>query len=161
MISINNAPRSTTKLNKYLNTFDFYYDKVIAVANKSMFVPCCCLVAKSCLTLLRPHGLWLTRLLCPWDFPGKSTGVSFPFSLQGSSWPRGWDCVSVGGRFFTAETPGKSGLFLTLISKDNVKFQFQVLKIKMYFKKSSKWIILESYPKIPDWLPDLTNHLKI
>ena len=24
---------------------------------------------------LRPHGLQATRLLCPWDFPGKSTGV--------------------------------------------------------------------------------------
>ena len=23
----------------------------------------------------RPHGLQLTRLLCPWDSPGKSTGV--------------------------------------------------------------------------------------
>ena len=23
----------------------------------------------------RPHGLQTTRLLCPWDFPGKSTGV--------------------------------------------------------------------------------------
>ena len=31
-------------------------------------------VAQSCLTL-RPHGLQLTRLLRPWDFPGKSTGV--------------------------------------------------------------------------------------
>ena len=26
----------------------------------------CCLVAKSCLTL-RSHGLWSTRLLCPWE----------------------------------------------------------------------------------------------
>ena len=25
---------------------------------------------------LQPHGLQPTRLLCPWDFPGKSTGVS-------------------------------------------------------------------------------------
>ena len=25
---------------------------------------------------LRPHGLKPTRLLCPWDFPGKSTGVA-------------------------------------------------------------------------------------
>ena len=25
--------------------------------------------------LLRPHGLWPARLLCPWDFPGKNTGV--------------------------------------------------------------------------------------
>ena len=24
---------------------------------------------------LRPHGLQPTRLLCPWDFPGNSTGV--------------------------------------------------------------------------------------
>ena len=24
---------------------------------------------------VRPHGLPPTRLLCPWDFPGKSTGV--------------------------------------------------------------------------------------
>ena len=24
---------------------------------------------------LRSHGLQPTRVLCPWDFPGKSTGV--------------------------------------------------------------------------------------
>ena len=29
----------------------------------------------SCIWLQRPHGLQSTRLLCPWDFPGKSTGV--------------------------------------------------------------------------------------
>ena len=27
---------------------------------------------------LRPHGLQPTKLLCPWDFPGKSTGVGVP-----------------------------------------------------------------------------------
>ena len=33
-------------------------------------------VAQSCPTLRNPmHGLQHTRLLCPWDFPGKSTGV--------------------------------------------------------------------------------------
>ena len=31
---------------------------------------------------LRPHGLYLARLLCPWDFPGKSTGVGFHCLLQ-------------------------------------------------------------------------------
>ena len=30
----------------------------------------------------RPHGLQPTRLLCPWDFPGKSTGVGCHFLLQ-------------------------------------------------------------------------------
>ena len=32
---------------------------------------------------LRPHGLKPTRLLCPWDFPGKDTGVCCHFLLQG------------------------------------------------------------------------------
>ena len=32
-------------------------------------------VAQSCLTLSDPMGYSPTRLLCPWDFPGKSTGV--------------------------------------------------------------------------------------
>ena len=29
----------------------------------------------------RPHGLQPTKLLCPWDFPGKSTGVQ-PFNWK-------------------------------------------------------------------------------
>ena len=32
---------------------------------------CCCSVPKSCPTLLLPHGLQPTRLLCPWDFLGN------------------------------------------------------------------------------------------
>ena len=43
----------------------------------------CCLIAKSCLTPLWLHRLYHTRLLCPWDFPGKNTGVYFHFFLQG------------------------------------------------------------------------------
>ena len=45
---------------------------------------CCYLVAQSCLTLWRPHGLLPIRLLCPWDFPGKNTGVGCHFLLQGT-----------------------------------------------------------------------------
>ena len=30
----------------------------------------------------RPHGLQPTRLLCPWDFPGKSAGVGCHCLLQ-------------------------------------------------------------------------------
>ena len=41
------------------------------------------LFAKSCPTLLRLHGLYPTRPLCPWDFPGKNTGVDCYFLLQG------------------------------------------------------------------------------
>ena len=32
---------------------------------------------------LRPRGLWPARLLCPWDSPGKNTGVSCHSLLQG------------------------------------------------------------------------------
>ena len=33
----------------------------------------------------RPHGLQPTRLLCPWDFPGKSTGVGHHCLLQNTN----------------------------------------------------------------------------
>ena len=33
--------------------------------------------------LLQPHGLQPARLLCPWDSPGKITGVGCHFLLQG------------------------------------------------------------------------------
>ena len=52
---------------------------------------CCCLVAKLCQTLLRPHGLQPTRLLCPWDFPGKNTEVDSHFLLQGILPTQGWN----------------------------------------------------------------------
>ena len=32
---------------------------------------------------LQPHGLWHSRLLCPWDFPDKNTGAGCHFLLQG------------------------------------------------------------------------------
>ena len=32
---------------------------------------------------LQPHGLKPTRFLCPWDSPGKNTGVGRHFLLQG------------------------------------------------------------------------------
>ena len=35
------------------------------------------LVVESCPTLLQPYGLQPARLLNPWDFPGKNTGVGY------------------------------------------------------------------------------------
>ena len=40
-------------------------------------------VCKNVSDSLRPHRLQPTRLLCPWDFPGNSTGVDCHFRLQG------------------------------------------------------------------------------
>ena len=41
------------------------------------------LITQSYLTLLRPQGLQPTRLLCPWNPPGKNTGVNCHSLLQG------------------------------------------------------------------------------
>ena len=54
----------------------------LPVAPPGLFVKILC----SCLVMsdsLQPYGLQLTRLLCPWDFPGKKTGVGCHFLLQG------------------------------------------------------------------------------
>ena len=32
---------------------------------------------------LQPHGLPLAKLFCPWDFPGKNTGVDCRFLFHG------------------------------------------------------------------------------
>ena len=42
-----------------------------------------CSVTQLCPTLLQPHGLWPTRLLCPLDLPGKNTGAGCHFLLWG------------------------------------------------------------------------------
>ena len=43
---------------------------------------------------LLPHGLWPIRLLCPWNFPGKNTGVGCHFLFQEIFSTQGWNPVS-------------------------------------------------------------------
>ena len=43
---------------------------------------CVCVCTLNCVCL-PPHGLWSSRLLCPWDSPGKNTGVGCHAFLQG------------------------------------------------------------------------------
>ena len=62
-----------------------------------------------CVQLLRLHGLLPARLLCPWDFLGKNTGVSCHFLLQGVSLTQGWNprfLWLLVSRFSTTEPPG-------------------------------------------------------
>ena len=48
------------------------------------------LVTQLCSTLW-PHGLQSARLLCPWDSPGKNTGVGCHSLLQGIFLTQGWN----------------------------------------------------------------------
>ena len=67
-----------------------------------------CSVPKSWPTLLWPQGLSPTRLLCPWDFPGRNTGVACHFLLQGILPTQGARHGSyTASEFFTTEPPGK------------------------------------------------------
>ena len=66
---------------------------------------------KPCPTLLWPHGLWPTGLLCTWNFIGKNTGgaVAIYFS-RGSSQSRDQthiSCISCIRRLIITEPPGK------------------------------------------------------
>ena len=47
------------------------------------------------------------RLLCPWDFPGKNTGVGCHFLPQGIFPTQGLNSSLCKGGFFTTESPGK------------------------------------------------------
>ena len=46
------------------------------------YLMCGCVHHSFVSTSLWSCGLWPPRLLCPWDFPGKNTGVGCHFSLQ-------------------------------------------------------------------------------
>ena len=57
---------------------------------------------------LIPHALEPTRLLCPWDSPGKNTPVGWHLFPQGNRPDPGIEPISLvppelAGRFFTAE----------------------------------------------------------
>ena len=60
------------------------------------------------------------RLLCPWDFSGKDTGVGCHFLLQGLFQTQGLNphllqAPALASRFFTAEPPGKPIFMLLLL----------------------------------------------
>ena len=81
----------------------------------------CCVCLQSCLILLWPPGLWTVRLLCPWNFPGKNTGVGCHFLLSrslGSSQPKDRthiSCILYHGGFFTTASPGKPYKWMSLV----------------------------------------------
>ena len=61
--------------------------KPLALAEISCTVPSvrsiCVCQSLGCVWLLWSHGLQPTRLLCPWNSPGKNSGVGCHFLLQG------------------------------------------------------------------------------
>ena len=84
---------------------------------------------------LRPHRLQSTRLLCPWNSPGKNTGVGSHSLLQGGLRNPRIKPRRIAGGFFTAELPGSPGLdslqltqcFLTIFSTSSLHIQISMI----------------------------------
>ena len=71
-------------------------------------------------SLGRPHGLWPTRILCPWDSPGKNTGVGCHSLLQGIFLTQGSNLGLLHCRqILPSEPPGKPALKLCTHPKPN------------------------------------------
>ena len=84
---------------------------------------------------LKPHGLQLTRLLCPWEFPGKSTGVGCHFLLQRIFPTQGLNLGLLHCRdILPSEPPGKSQIYPLKLTqcpysdKGFVKISAKILK---------------------------------
>ena len=95
----------------------YVYSIVIKTALYVVFY--CSLVVQWFLTLLWPHGPLLARLLCPWDFLGKTTEVGCHFLLQRIFLTQGLNrslCLSCNAvRLFTAVTAEDKNFILLII----------------------------------------------
>ena len=61
----------------------YFYQQCPRISFLHILTCCCCRCIASVVSdSVRPHGLQPTRLLHPWDSPGKNTGVGCHFLLQ-------------------------------------------------------------------------------
>ena len=88
---------------QYLSYDRIYSSSFPKIRCKSAANPCavlCSVVPNS----LRPHGLEPARVLCPWNFPGKNTGVGCHCLLQGISPTQGSNPYLLGLLYWQADS---------------------------------------------------------
>ena len=79
--------------------------------------------------LLATHGLQPTRLLCPWDFPGKSTGVGCHCLLR---MPRKEVIFQEGPASFQLPTKVFGNIFLIIIFQNFISFAI-FMRLTFYY----------------------------
>ena len=67
---------------------------------------------------VRTHGLWPIRLLCPWDSPGKNTGVGCHSFLQGIFPTQGSNASLPHSKWTLSEPPRKPHFLLCYLNYD-------------------------------------------
>ena len=118
----------------------------------SLGTSCVCICAQSCPTLLWPHGLKTTSLLCPWDFPGKNTEVMLPFPTPGDL-PTS---PALTGEFFTSAPPGRSlgTSYSALESAANASpLNFSLLTMVLYTNILATCLCFQPLLVSPSFLP--------
>ena len=101
-------------------------------------------------SFLRVSSYWallfhkLAGLLCPWDSPGRNTGVGCHLLLQGTFLTQeDPESPALAGRFFTTEPPGKPHVCRYLSSNWDMTCKHQDLRSKL----SNKYICIDPvYP---------------
>ena len=81
-----------------------------------------CVLSRSVMSdSLQQHGLQPGRLLCPWDSPGKNTGVGCHALLQGIFLTQGVEpeFPALQGDSLPAELPGKPAQALQILKIEN------------------------------------------
>ena len=89
-----------------------------------------------------PHGLYPTRLLCPWDSPGKKAGVGCHALLQGIFPTQGWNLCLLHllcwqGDFFTASAIWEAPMGPNFIIIYLAEYQWMMLDRHSVMKSSS------------------------
>ena len=76
----------------WLQTADLFLKTCNATDVQTAGCACLCVLIQSVVSdSLQPFGLQPVRLLCPWDFLGKNTGVGCHFLLQRIFLTHGWN----------------------------------------------------------------------
>ena len=84
---------------------------------------------------LRPYGLQPARLLCPWDFPGKNTGVGCHALLRGNLPDSGIEhrslkSLALAGGFFTTSATLEAHICMYLHGKTSKASCRTILTVK-------------------------------
>ena len=121
------------KRKQNLDLFTFTLNsKVLNTANKTLCSLCCfsgvkymcvCLCVHVHPTLHNPVDCGPPRLFCPWNFPGKNTGVGCLFLLQGIFSPQENEPTSL-------VSPALARGFLTIVPPGKPSYIMRGFKIK-------------------------------
>ena len=144
------------------NTQEFQFSHILANIYRFLFiggfflflrvailmgVRCCLTVVLICISLMITTsiqwsvvsdslwfpGLQLTRLLCPWDFPGKNTGVGCHFLLQGTFPTQGLNLHLMHCRWILYHMSYTEKIFMCIIATFVSSLEKYLYKFSVHF----------------------------